>query len=206
MSSLGRTTLGRSRIRPRALAIGALAVVVLASVLGPRPLETQEIDVPMEVQLPILLKVLAYDRHLPARAPSGVVVAVVFQGGNRTSLLAKESAMRVLEATATVGGVPLRAVAIDLDRTSFANGLDSLAATHAYLTPLRATDVSVLAARAREARVTTMSGVPRHVELGAAIGVGLRGGRPRIFVNVRASRLEGADLSAELLKLAEIVR
>jgi hypothetical protein len=51
-----------------------------------------------------------------------------------------------------------------------------------------------------------MSGVPRHVASGLALGVGLRGGRPRILVHVEASRLEGADLSAELLKLAEIVK
>jgi hypothetical protein len=53
--------------------------------------------------------------------------------------------------------------------------------------------------------VVTLAGVPAYVAAGLALGVALRGERPHILINLAASRLEGADLAAELLKLATIV-
>ena len=51
-----------------------------------------------------------------------------------------------------------------------------------------------------------MTGVARYLDDGIGLGVGLRGGRLRILVNLDACRFEGADLSAEVLKLAELIR
>lgn len=167
----------------------------------------QDVDVPMDVQLPILLKVLSFDRKLGTRAPTEVVVGIAFQGGNRASVLAKDDAVRALRAQAPPGtATELRVVPVDLDDTSLARAHAQQPLTHLYVTPLRATDIGAVATWARGAGVTTMTGVTRYVTDGLALGVGLRGGRPRILVNVEASRLEGADLSAELLKLAEVVR
>jgi hypothetical protein len=47
--------------------------------------------------------------------------------------------------------------------------------------------------------------VPRYVETGLAIGVDMKGERPEIVINLAASRAEGADLTAHLLKLARLV-
>jgi hypothetical protein len=96
-------------------------------------------------------------------------------------------------------------VEVDLDAETMADAFREHKFTHAYVTPLRAVDVKLIAAVARSAHVTTMTGVTHYVTRGLAIGVALRGGRPRILVNLEASRLEGADLSSELLNLVEIV-
>jgi hypothetical protein len=185
----------------------ACVLATVSLVASARPLAAQEMDVPVDVQLPILLKVLTFDRKLATRAPDEVVVAVAFQGGNRASVVAKDAALRILRATPQLAeGVPLRVVTVDLDDTTLDVAHAAERITHLYLTPLRATDVRGIAGWARKAGITTMSGVTRHVENGLALGVGMRGGRPRILVNVEASRLEGAELSAELLKLAEIVQ
>ncbi len=186
---------------------GLLAAVVALAGTALAGTTEQEMDVPMDVQVQILLKVLAFDRKLAVRAPQALVVGVAYQGGNRSSLVARDEAVRALRAQpAPAGSGALRVVAIDLDDTSLAEAHAKQALTHLYVAPLRATDVGAIATWARGAGVTTMTGVARYVSDGLALGVGLRGGRPRILVNVEASRLEGADLSAELLKLAEIVR
>jgi hypothetical protein len=185
------------------------AIALLAAALGApgSPLAAQEMEAPVAVQLPILLKVMTFDRKLPTRAPRTVVVGIAFQGGNRASIVAKDEALRIIAAQAELTrGVTLRAVAVDLDATTLPEALRRHDLTHLYVTPLRAVDVRRIADWARQAGVTTMTGVAAHLQDGLAIGVGLRGGRPRILVNVEASRLEGADLSSELLKLAEIVR
>jgi hypothetical protein len=164
-------------------------------------------DLPVAVHLPILLKVLSFDRQLRVRAPQEVVVGVVYQGGNRTSVVAKDEVMQALQAAGrVVEGLPMRPVAVDLDRGSLADALEARKLTHLYLTPLRATDVRALALLSREAHVTTMTGVSHYLDDGIGLGVGQRGGRLRILVNLEACRIEGAEFSAEVLKLAELVK
>jgi hypothetical protein len=169
----------------------------------------QEMEVPLALQMPIMMKVIGFDRRLRTRAPSEVVVAVIFQSGNRESAVARDEAVRILRELAVsptaVAGLPLRVVEVDLDAETLADAFREHKFTHAYVTPLRAVDVKLIAAVARSAHVTTMTGVTHYVTRGLAIGVALRGGRPRILVNLEASRLEGADLSSELLNLVEIV-
>ncbi len=195
------------RLARLACLFGAFASIAMPAGTAAASTSAQDMDVPMDVQLPILLKVLSFDRKLPVRAPREIVIGVAYQGGNRESTLAQEEGMRVIGTQAAPGGTAtLRVVPIDLDESTIAQAHAKRALTHLYVAPLRATDVRAIAAWAREAGVTTMTGVSRYVADGLAIGVGLRGGRPRILVNVEASRLEGADLSAELLKLADIVR
>jgi hypothetical protein len=74
-----------------------------------------------------------------------------------------------------------------------------------YVSPLRAVHLEDVALVSRAAQITTVTGVPRYVETGLAIGVDLKGERPQIVVNLAASRAEGADLTAHLLKLARVV-
>jgi YfiR/HmsC-like len=163
-------------------------------------------DVPVAVHLPVLLKVLSFDRQLRTRAPHEVVVGVVYQSGSRASVVAKDEAMQAFKAASTlVQDLPMRAIVIDLDHGTLADALEGRKLTHLYLTPLRATDVHALALLSREAHVITMTGVARYLDDGIGLGVGLRGGRLRILVNLDACRIAGADLSAEVLKLAELV-
>jgi hypothetical protein len=184
--------------------VAVLALAYLAS--AARPLVAQELDVPVRTQVPILLKVISFDRQLRARAPREVVVGVVMQGGYRGSVLAHGEAVAILATPgATVDGIPVRVVTFDLDRLSIEGMFANTSLTHLYVTPLRAVDIGELAVRARAARVTTLASVPEYLTRGLSLGVGLRAGRPRILVNVRASRAEGAELSAELLKLADLI-
>jgi hypothetical protein len=187
--------------------LGILTTLGLAGLVSSfRPLPAQDMDVPMRVQMPILLKVISFDRQLHSRAQRGVIVGVLMQRGNRASVIAHDQAVEILTAPGTaVDGIPVRVVTFDLDRQSLQAVFANTTLTHLYVTPLRAVDIGELASEARTAHVTTMTGVPEHLGRGLSIGVGLRGGRPRILVNVDASRAEGAELSAELLKLAELV-
>lgn len=171
-----------------------------------RPLAAQDMDVPVRVHVPILLKVISFDRHLRARAGSDIVVGVVMQGRNRASVVAGEEAASIMAtAGTTVDGIPVRVVVFDLDRQTIQQILATETLTHLYIPPLRAVDIGHLAGHARAARVVTMTGVADYLPRGISVGVGLRAGRPRILVNVGASRAQGADFSAELLKLADLV-
>jgi hypothetical protein len=74
-----------------------------------------------------------------------------------------------------------------------------------YVTPLRAIDIADIGRTARVRGIRTVTGVPEYVELGVAVGIGLRNNRPLIIINLAAARAEGSAFSSQLLSLARIV-
>jgi hypothetical protein len=66
-------------------------------------------------------------------------------------------------------------------------------------------DIAIVADAARAARVTTFTGTPRYLSEGLAVSVRYQGERPKLLINVDAARLEGAEFSAELLQLAQVM-
>jgi hypothetical protein len=187
-----------------ALLARALVMAGVLSIGACTTVQAQEMEIPVAVQLPLFLKVMSFDRQLSSRGGGTLVLAIAYQSGYRASADAKEEAWRAASNIREISGMPLSIVAIDLDREDAAAALTRGRVTLLYLTPVRGVDVKELGGVARAAHVTTLTGVVRYVELGLAVGVRLRGDRPRIVVNLAASRLEGAELGAELLKLAEV--
>jgi hypothetical protein len=203
MSYLRPFTITTWRVR------GMLALVVaLACGSAPASARGQEMEVPVALQLPLFLKVLSFDRQLVARAGSALVIAIVYQSGYRTSGQAKEELVRTAGSAGAlprIEGLAIRFVEVDLYRETLADAIERSRPTVVYLAPVRGVDIKALAATARAAHVTTVTGVPRYVEQGLAIGVRLRGERPQILVNLMASRSEGAEFAAELLKLVQLL-
>lgn len=182
-----------------------MLVGVLCAIGASTPARAQEMEVPVAVQLPLFLKVMSFDRQLRARGAGTLVIAIAYQGGYRPSADAKDQAMKAASNFREVDGMTFSVVAVDLDRDDLSAALTRSKATLLYVAPVRGIDVKELFAATRAARVTTLSGVVRYVELGLAVGVRLHRDRPRIVVNLAASRLEGAEFAAELLKLAEVL-
>src|SRR3954452_9173750 len=190
------------RFRLITLPLGGLALALLGLGLGAitSPSLAQDVPVPAAVQVPLLLKILTFDRHLAAAAEP-LVVGVVFQRRNRASAAIGDEVRVLLAASAR----PIRVIVIDLDETHDLRGtLLRESVRVVYIAPLQAVSVSTLTEATRGERVVSMTGVPRYVEQGLAIGIDMSDSRPRIVINLAASRAEGADFSAELLKLARL--
>jgi hypothetical protein len=179
----------------------ALAVAVMHAPT-PALASVQDMDVPVQIQVALFLKVLTFDRNLVVPPASELVVGVVFQSGYRSSVNAKNVAMTALQATGN--SRKIRAIAIDLDRETLAAALPRYRPAVLYVAPLRAVEIGDLATTARNGNVTTVTGVPLYISLGLAVSVRLQGERPKLVINAEAAKAEGADFSAELLKLAQI--
>ncbi len=168
----------------------------------------QQMPVPVDVQVPVLLKVLAFDRRIADARGENLVVGVLYQSGFRLSSTAKDQVMQALSRAGSSGPAnrPLSAVAVDADeKEDLEKTLKSLGVKVLYVTPLRAFDLERLVAATRRGGTLTMTGVPEYVQAGLSVGLDLRQDRPRILVNLRAARAEGADLAAPLLGLATVV-
>ena len=166
----------------------------------------QEMEVPVDLQIPLFVKVMSFDRSMTARSGRSRVIAIVFQSKNVASTKAREDAERAVLALARgVGGVTYRAVTIDLDGETLAAGLRRERTDFLYITPLRGVDIGAIATAAQTDGVVTWTGVPKYLTQGVAVGLRRERERPRIMINLRAARLQLCDFSAELLKLAQIL-
>ena len=166
-------------------------------------------DAPAEVQIPLLYKILSFDRNLGTRAPGNdIVIAVVFQTGYRGSVVAKDQIMDALKhmGDSTISGHPVAWVTVELDDVeSLKLSLIHHRVDVIYVTPLRGVELDPIKMTARAAGITTFTGVPRYVERGLALGVGIARERPQIIVNLGAARAEGSDFTSQLLRVCKVI-
>lgn len=193
-----------------AACMAALMVVQLAArpaSAGPSGFSDEQ-DLAMTTQYPLLLKILQFDRSLPQRAGQEIVIGVVYQGRFRASARACEEMRKVARSAENerIAERHIHIVELDLERVKLRDSLDSLNVNVVYVTPLRATDITTITDITREMHITTVTGVEDYVRQGLAVGLGLYQEKPRVLVNLEASRAEGADFSSRLLSLAQVVK
>ncbi len=200
-----------SQARPsgRRRALAAIAAPIWASlsvlswVASP---QAQEMPVPVDAQWALLSKILTFDRSLAARAGEELVVGLLYQGRYRPSLVARKESEEALSSIGRLADIRTGCVPIemrdqaDLEAALLKNKVDVL-----YVTPMRRLEIEPIAALSRARKIVTLTGVPRFVESGLAVGIGAKGGKPRIIINLPAARAEGIDFGSGLLKLAKIV-
>jgi hypothetical protein len=182
---------------------------IMALMLGARYTQAQEMDAPAQVQIPLLYKILTFDRRLGDRAPGNeLVIAILFQTGYRGSLVARDQAVDALNEMrdSTISGHPVRWVAVEWkDVESLRASLVRYRVDVIYVTPLRGVDLDPLKMAARASSITTFTGVPDYVERGLALGVGIAREHPEIIVNLGAARAEGSDFTSQLLRVSRVI-
>lgn len=184
MSRIARPVLrtaGSLRALPLACFLGAVLVV---------PAAAQEMPVPATLQAAILGKVLRYDRSLQdAKVPLHVLIAYRETLPDFTT-----------ELVDGLAATKVTAEAVEVSRLK--DRLVDL--TVVYLSP--GVDAAALATASKGRTVLFVTGVPSWVRAGhAALGIDSKGGKPKLIVNQARLRTSGHQLSADLLRLAEIV-
>jgi len=186
------------------IAVSALVTITTAF---PSPVNGQDMPVPVSIQIPLLTKILAFDRTFSERVGEDFVIAIVYQSGFRASVLARNQVAEAADKIAFggAGQIPVRYVFVDVDQSrSWRWRLANSAADVIYVAPLRAFDLSLITTASRSLDMITYTGVPGYVASGVAVGLDLFANRPKIVVNLAASYEEGCDFTSELLKLARI--
>ena len=75
-----------------------------------------------------------------------------------------------------------------------------------YIMPGAADFLQALIRISQARHITTVTGVPAYVEKGVAVGIGVKKNRkPRILINLPASKSEGSAFDANLLRLATVL-
>jgi len=199
------------RVPHRVTGPGRLLLAVLCLVLT-APLKAAEaMPAAPDVQVALLLKVLTYDRSFQYKARSAVSIGVVFVPGNPDSVKAKDEVLKTLEELAshiTIKNLPIRYAAIEYrDPQSLEKAVRAGGVNVFYVAPGNGQSLTALLRLSRTYAITTATGVPDYVAKGIAIGIGVKAGnKPDILINLAASRSEGSEFDAALLRVATLVK
>ena len=184
----------------------ALFVALILSLVGGRGVAYAS-DVDVTRQALVLARALAYDRNLPDRAGATVGIGVLYKTGDH-----EDSAKKAYESFSALGGVKVGGLPVEItlvewhDADTLINGIESGGIDALYVCAGLTDQVEAIKQVSRAKRVLTLASQRSYVEAGMTLGVFENAGEPKLAVNLPASKAEGASFSAELLRLAEVIR
>lgn len=184
-----------------------LVAAVLAQLGASTRLDAQEARVPADLQVALFAKILSFDRNLATRCGPVIDITVLYQANNTESREAALGFVAAFEKTPVlISGRTVSVTAVAIERIIDAQAtMQSRDPDVVYIAPMRAIGIGDVIHAIIDYGAAAITPVRHYVENGAAVGVELQGGRPHVLVNLRAARGQGMDLSAQLLKLAELV-
>jgi hypothetical protein len=165
--------------------------------------------VPAALQVPLLLKVLTYDRNFGTRGESRLHVSIVAAPGDPLSARtgAEIASVLTLLSDKTVRRLQLTHATIDYTSDKqIAGALPENAVNVIYVTPGSDRYLADLVQVSHARQAITATGVPTYVSRGVAVGIGARQDRPEILINLAASKAAGSEFDAGLLRIASIIR
>lgn len=190
----------------RWLALGS-CVSVAAAAASPDPARDE--PVPAVRQALILMRSLAYDENLSGRARGSVDLRVLYRRGHPASeqMAARMAHAFATLATASVAGLPIGVTSLayagaePLRKTVETEGIDAF-----YVCEGLDGEIPAIARIARKSKVITLGSSTEQVHAGLSLGVLHSEGKPVILLNLPASRREGVLFTADLLRLAKVLR
>lgn len=168
-----------------------------------------EIGVPEDVHVPIILKILTYDRALRRNSTDQIRIGIIHSPGNRDS---QRNGRRVQESLSANSEKTINGLTFDFTSMPFTSPADlDSSLSHGdfsvlYITCGNSANLKAITTISQKHRCLTVTGVAEYVHAGASIGLGVENRRPRILVNLCSAKAEGADLSANLLALCKVIR
>ena len=151
------------------------------------PCLAQDMPVPPELQVAIFKKVFNYDKTIPGGAPKMLVVFT------DASAAVKDQVVKAFKDS----GITVNAAKAD----QLAGALEGVNVL--YLAP----GVTGTKQVCQKNGILSITGVPSLVDSGeASVGLAVLDNRPKIVVNLGRLKVEGHDMSANLLQLAKIIQ
>jgi hypothetical protein len=165
--------------------------------------------VPPSRQVVIIMRALAYDANLKARAGDTINIAILHKKGHAGSeqmAVTMAKAFSALEST-QVNGLPIVISRIAysgadaLKKLINGSGIDLI-----YVCDGFEAELDAIKEIARQNKVLTVGNKQSQIEKGLSLGVFEIDSKCTILLNLTASRLEGIAFGADLLRLAKVIR
>ncbi len=164
--------------------------------------------VPFDVQVPLVLKALTYDRNLKMRASDEVRIALVLPPKGAQSLADDlQAAIRKLPGRTINGLAVVFTVVSATDEASLEEGLRRGQWAAAYILPgFSRAELTRVRRLCESRRVLPVAASIDDLQHGLAFGIGIQGSKPQIVVNLPASKACGSDFDLALLQLSRVLQ
>jgi hypothetical protein len=192
-------------MRRRSILRSALAALAVA--LVPRGLlAEEEVGVPIQLQMELLIKVAGYDKNLPARARGVVRVLILKKADSAQSNHVAQQALRALSGKSIMGLPSETSELVYGDGAALARLVKERGISILFATPgFTATDMRNIGKALGGVSVLSAGAIARFVENGVVVCFDLVGGKPKLLIHLKRAREQGVDLSSQLLKLARVI-
>ena len=195
----------------RRTAIKSLLCIALSVAAWPPPPAARAAELSPRPLALMLLRILAYDRNLKTRSGGKQApIVVLYQEGNQASETMQTdlaNALEDLSSSVSVSGLRVKVNAVAYSSAADLDG--KLAAERPaalFVCTGLASALPQIVAMSRKRSVLSFTINSEFLKAGLSIGFGRGEDRVNIVVNLPATRAEGADLDAALLRVAEVMR
>lgn len=186
-----------------------LVTAAVALAMAVAPASAEEMAVRPDLQVPILLTILKYDRHLESRAGEELMIGILYPPTDPDAVKAANAVSDTFFRFAgkTVKRLPIRYRLVEyttpenLERSTATLGIDVL-----YVTPGNAKNLQGITKVSQGRGITTMTGVPQYVRGGVCVGLlGVSPGAEPI-INLPSCRAEGIEWNISLIGISTVVK
>ena len=183
-------------------------LLVLGAALGPGAARAEESTVPAVLQAALLVKVAAYDQHLPARAGDTVRTLIVYKASSDDSVRVATQLRAALGERGTIVDLPHAEEMVTYQGPgALAPLCRARKAAIIYLsTGFSDEEIVAVAAALNGVDVLTAGAVPAYVKKGVILGFDLVSGKPTLLVNLAQCHKQHVSLSAHVLRLMTVVQ
>ena len=164
-------------------------------------------ELPAKTRVTVLLTTLSYDLNIKSRGDA-LRIGVVGKADDGHSVKHAKEALAAFEVASSKRVKGMGIVVLDLSsskESDLAATIKSKSVNVLYLGSQLGSLEKTAIKLARDMKILTLSGQENTIKAGAAIGAVLEQGKPRILVNLKAAKVQGAKLDARLLRLVRIV-
>lgn len=169
---------------------------------------SQEISVPVDIQIPIIFKIINFDRNTNKRINQNkeLKVGILYQNKYRSSYNAKESILNYITNNKNNYDFKISYYLIEANNTEdISEFLKNNQIDIIIITPLRAINISSIGKLFKHNNIISFSLVYEYVYSDISVGIESIQEKAQIVINLSSSKKEGADFNSQLLKLAKII-
>lgn len=188
-------------MKARLLLLGLAVLFAVRTAAG-------SLAVPFDVQVPLMLKALTYDRSLKARVGDQVRIAVLHPSeGEPGAAENLTTALRNLPGR-TLNGLPVTFRHFTVRNEAVVEqALRDGRWAAAYVMPgFSSAELAQIRRACESQRVLAMAADAGEVERGMAFGVDSRDGKPQLVVNLSSTRAFGSEFDLALIRLSRVIQ
>ncbi len=173
-------------------------------------LAAEEVPVPADLQVSLILKILTYDRVLKDRCPESVEIGILYIEGNKESESNRDQVLKVFQNLGnnrTISQLPFNFKTVKWEsEDKLMEAITKQKINLLYVMPGQADNLGKIKAISQKQKILTVSGVPSYAKSGLSVALGVENQKPQIIINLPASKAEGVDFDSKLLRISTVYK